>query len=97
MRQEPPSAQDDADRAAPLSVRISAWLAANLTPLNSAIRQHPWVASTVVAVCAAVIGLLGRGPVEAVEAFVGVFIGCRLLLWALKKTGGFVPPPPFSQ
>lgn len=97
MHERPPSAPNDADKAAPLSIRISAWLGASLQPLNTAIAEHPWIASTVVAVCVAVLALILRGPVDAIAAFVGILPTCRLVLWVLKKTGGFVPPAPFSQ
>jgi hypothetical protein len=97
MPQRRPSAQSDADQAAPLSIRISGWLAASLQAPNTAITEHPWIASTAVAFCVAVLALILRGSADAIAALVGILPTCRLVLWVLKKTGGSVPPPPFSQ
>ena len=79
-----------------LSARLGARFATSQTPSTLQIRSHPWAASFVGALCAAVISLILAGPVEAVGAFIGVLLTLRVVLWAIAK--GFFPtgqPPPF--
>ena len=96
MNEDLPQVHDESERTPPLGMRVGARIAANLAPTNMAIRNHPWAASFVGAVLTALIVLVLKGPFDAASTLLGLFVGCRFVLWAVEK--GVLPTgqsPPF--